>query len=147
MSAKKIGKAVFDFETELWIAERKGQKFHMNRRFIDSRPEVKRFQKDYSKALSMDTPSLKQPEKRKAYFAERDKLRKEWREHLLRISEELIQESHGSPILLRLDRDFGHAIDWRYCLYKGVIYSFDRPGLSDEKMVEQIEKLEGKISI
>ena len=143
MPAKKIGTAVFDLKTELWTTGRGSQRFHMNRRLVEKRPEVKSFQREYSKAMCVNTPSRREPERRKKYFETKDLYEKKWQECLKQVAEDIKAESFRFPVPLRLDRDFEHNSDWRYCLFHGAIYLFDKPGYSVEQMREQIETLEG----
>lgn len=142
MSAKKIGEAKIDMEDELWtVANGKG-KFAMSRRHVDSRKEIKEARAKYSKTASKRTPSRRQTEKRDEYYEERDELKRRLRELLVVAYEEIRQESFTTPFVLQKDHDFDHHGQWRYCLYKGIVYQFDRPGYSDEAMLQQIHELD-----
>lgn len=139
---KKLGKAKIDLDDELWLVEGRTEKFHFNRRLVDTRPDVKAVKAKYVKFVTANTPSMRKPRKREAHFQIRDEYKKELHECLVKVYEEMLVESFTYPILLRRDKDFDHKIDWRYCLYQGYIYQFDHSGYSDEEMVSQILKSE-----
>ena len=136
---KKLGKAKIDLEYELWFAEGRTDKFHFNRRLVDTRPDVKAVKAKYTKYITRNTPSMKRPVKREEHFKVKEDYERELRECLKRVFEEMLTESFTYPILLRRDKDYDHKIDWRYCLYQGYIYQFDHSGYSDEEMIRQIQ--------
>ena len=143
MGIKKLGKAVIDLDEELWCSEKGNEKFLMNRRLIDARPDIKALKGHYAKSLNQDRKlTVGREQKRDKLIKTRTDYRRELRENLAKIYEEIFQSSFNSPLQLRRHRDFDHNSDWRYCLYKGRIYQFDRPGYSDEEMIEQINAVE-----
>lgn len=141
---KKIGKAKIDLERDLWTTEREEQYFHMNRRLIDLRPDVKKFMAKFKKTFNEKRPSKRQPIIREAYFKNRDELRRQRNLFFGRVYKEIIEESFIYPIPLRKDHDFDSNSEWRFAMYKGIIYQFDRQGFSDEEMISQIEALESR---
>ncbi len=142
MSVKKIGRASYDLESELWQVDGRSEKFHMNLRFVSSRPEVKSARMAYTKLSSKDRPSLRKPGKREAFLKEVS-LAKQLLEQVLKDAYDAVkEESRLYPIRLWKDRDFGKKMDWRFCLYRGLIYQFDHQEYSDEEMIGQISKLE-----
>jgi hypothetical protein len=145
MSVKKIGKAVLDVKNEVWRLEGgKEGSFLINRRLVDTRPELKQAKSSRDKMLECETPSRRQPNKRKAYFEALEAYQKNQVDALTIIYKDIEVESRSCPVLLRREKDYDHHIDWRYCLYQGVVYQFDRPGYSDEEMLQQIEALEAR---
>ena len=136
---KKLGKAKIDLDDELWLAEGRREKFHFNRRLVDTRPDVKAVKAKYVKFVTASTPSMRKPRKREAHFQIRDEYKKELHECLTKAYDEILAESFDFPVKLRGYKDFDHKSDWRYCLYKGQIYQFDQAGYSDEEMVSQIQ--------
>lgn len=144
MSAHRLGKAFIDSEKELWGIVGKSELFLMNRREIDLRPEVKALNRK-ARTLGRVTPSRRKIDKREEHFKVWEAFQKEKKACLATIYNEILQRSFEAPILLRKYRDFDHLLDWRYCLYKGMIYRFDTQGLRTEAMREEIEKLEGPV--
>lgn len=142
MSVKKIGKAVFDIETEAWEIAGGGDQFLVNRRLIDSRKDVKAVKSQYMKPLHKNTPSRRQHEKREEYFHALEECRLKMREVLAGAYAEIMEDSFQFPVMLRRQKDYDHHLEWRYCLFEGVIYHFDRIGYSDEEMIRQIRALE-----
>ena len=139
---KRLGKAQINLDEELWSVEGRLGKFHLNRRLVDTRPEVKAVKSKYAKFVTGNTPSERRPTRREEHFRMRKDYQRELHECLTKVYEEILQESFTYPILLRRDKDFDHKSDWRYCIYKGLIYQFDRAGYSDEEMMSRILKLE-----
>ncbi len=144
MKVKKIGKASLDLEKEMWRVGVGSERYKNNRRLVDTKPEVKAARHVYSRASSRHTPAKRKTEKRKAYMDEVKDLRKTYETALREAFDGVKKESFNFPILLCLDRDYDHKGDWRYCMFEGIIYQFDRPGYSDDEMTEAIRKLENK---
>ena len=142
MTAKKLGKAKIDLKKELWRLVEKEGAFLFNRRLVDTRPEVKEVRATLGKAIQKSTPPVRKYEKREQYVTANKEYRKQMNEVLTRIYQEMLEDSHTTPIKLRRDRDYDHKSDWRYCLYKGFVYQFDKPGYSNDEMIRQIEMLE-----
>ncbi len=143
MSVKKIGKAKLNIEDEVWGLEGgREEKFMLNRRLVDARPDIKAFKSRHSKTIQVNTPSRRKPDRRKEYFSTRDQYRLEWSTLILEVYNEITKESLEFPIVLRREKDYDHHLDWRYCLFKGIIYQFDKANYSSNEMIEQIEKLE-----
>lgn len=140
---KKLGKAKIDLERELWTTEIGHGYFHMNRRLVDTRPDVKKFNSKYKKSMNEKRPTKRRMEQREQYFKEREELRRYAKEFWTKVYRSILEDSHELPIPLRLDHDFDHKSDWRYCLYKGSIYQFDKPDLPSDAMIQQIHRLEG----
>ena len=141
---KKLGKAKIDLDSDLWVVEPGHQRFHMNRRIVETRSDVKKFMAKFRRATNGPRPTRRQPNKREEYFKARDESRRQARLFWSVVYKEVMNDSYEFPIQLRLDRDYDHNSDWRYCLYKGVVYHFDKPGLSDAEMIRQIEDAEPK---
>lgn len=141
MSVKKIGKAKIELADELWFVEGKDDRYHMNRRFVDTRADVKSFKARYAKWIRKNTPHMRQREAREAHFRVRREYRKGLQELLTKVYEEIREGSFSGPIPLRRAKDFDHRSDWRYCLYRGEIYQLDRAGYSSDEMIELIAKL------
>jgi hypothetical protein len=139
ISPKKLGKAKIDLNDELWLVEGRTEKFHFNRRLVDTRSDVKGVKSKYAKFIQVNTPSMRKPNRREEHFKVRDDYKRDLSECLKHVYEEMLAESFTYPILLRRDKDFDHKIDWRYCLYQGYIYQFDHSGYSDEEMINQIQ--------
>lgn len=146
MSAHKLGKAFIDLEQELWGVTGKSELFLMNRREIDLRPEIKALNRK-ARALGRVTPSRRKIDKREEHFKVWEAFKKEQKACLSAIYNEILRNSFEEPLPLRKHRDFDHLLDWRYCLYQGIIYRFDKQGLSIEKMLEEIIALEKPPSI
>ncbi len=142
MSVKKLGKAQWDSKTEMWRADGRGPSYMVNRRLIDTRPEIKALRSQYSKEASRNKPTVRKREQRAEYETTVDALRKAYIDGIKAAFEELKKESFEFPILLRMDRDYDHTRDWRHCLFEGNIYQLDRTGYSDEDIVRQIRALE-----
>ena len=138
MTAKKLGKAKIDLEKELWqLVEKKGA-FLFNRRLVDTRPEIKEVRAKFGKAIQKSTPPVRKYEKREEYVTANKEYRKQMTDVLTKIYQEMLEDSHTTPIKLRRDRDYDHKGDWRYCLYRGIVYQFDRPGYTENEMLNQI---------
>ena len=142
---KKIGKAKINLETEFWTVENHRHSYSMNRRVVECKPDVKKFLAKYRKVTNVKRPTRREPVKREEYFKAREESQKHLRLFWGRIYQEIFKESFEFPIQLRKEHDFDHNSDWRYCLYKGIIYQFDKPGLSDYEMIRQIELLENSV--
>jgi hypothetical protein len=143
MPAKKIGKAKIDLEREVWLVDQKpaAGAFLFNRRLVDTRPEIKAVRSTLGKAVQKNTPPIRKHDKREEYDASKQEYQKQMKEALTLIYSEMLQDSFSDPIPLRMDRDYDHKGDWRFCLYEGIIYQFDRPGYTTDQMLEQITKL------
>lgn len=144
MKVKKIGKAVLDVEKQMWKSGVSPDRYMINLRLVETRPEVKKAYHLYSKASSRHTPTKRQIAKRQAYMDEIKPLRQNYEDAIKNAFEEIRKDSFLFPIPLRLDKDYEHKGDWRYCMYEGVIYLFDRVGLTDAEMIERIKSLEPK---
>jgi hypothetical protein len=140
---KRIGKAKINLETDLWGVDDHPYSYMMNRRLVETRADVKKFLAKYKKTTNVKRPTRRDPVKREEYFKTREEAKKHLHLFWGRIYKEVLAESFDSPIPLRKDHDFDHNSDWRFCLYKGIIYQFDKPGLSDEEMIRQITAYEG----
>ncbi len=141
---KKLGKAKIDLERGLWYVESKPEHFHMNRRLVDTRPDVKKFMNKFRKEINQKRPSKRQPLLREQYFKERSENRRQKTLFWTRVYKDIYEESFVYPLPLRLDHDFDHKSDWRYGMYQGIIYFFDKPDLSDEAMIREINAFEGR---
>lgn len=141
---KKLGKAKIDLESGLWYVENKPEHFHMNRRLVDTRPDVKKFMSKFKKAINAKRPSKRQPIQREQFFKERNESRRQLNLFWARVYQEILDETYTYPLPLRLDHDFDHKSDWRYGIYQGVIYFFDKPDLSDEAMIREIQAFENR---
>ena len=142
MAVKKIGKAKVDPETGLWGVETKpGLFFIMKQRLVEKRSDIKTSRAAYSKFSGKKPPSRRNPQKREAHFQQQKDLKAEGQKFLMLAYAEILKESFTDPVPLRKDRDTDHKSDWRYCLYQGIIYQFDRPGYRDERMVQEIQSL------
>ena len=140
MTVKKIGKGKADPETGLWSVEQKPDRFIMNQRLVERRPDVKALRAAYSKHAGKNAPSKRRPHEREAHHQHRKDLKAGLHELLARVYAEILQESFSEIFLLRKDRDTQHhRSDWRYCLYQGIIYQFDRPGYLEDEMIQQIK--------
>ena len=139
---KKIGKAKIDLEAELWFVEGRLDKYCFNRRLVDTRSDIKAVKSKYTKSITTPTPSMRKPTRREEHFKARADYRRELKECLTKVYQEMLEESFQFPIRLRRDKDFDHKSDWRYCLYQGHIYRFDQAGYTDEEMVGRIVSLE-----
>lgn len=142
MSVKKLGRADYKIETELWHIPGRPEKFHMNLRLISARPEVKAARAAYTKLSSKDRPSLRKPNKRTAFLQEVSVSKALLQEVLREAYEAVLEESKLYPIRLWKDKDYGKRMDWRFCLYRGLIYQFDHQNYADEEMAAQIAALE-----
>ena len=146
MSVKKIGRAEINLEEELWIVRGRGEKFHMNLRLVSANPAVKTTRSVYTKLSGKGRPPLRKPNKRLEHLKVVGEAKKEREKALAEAYEDVRQQSYSYPILLWKDRDFGRKMEWRCCIYKGVIYQFDKPIYSDEEMLAQIDALEKKLN-
>jgi hypothetical protein len=140
---KKLGKAKIDLDKELWTTEIGGSHFHMNRRRVDTRQDVKKFMGKYKRSMGEKRPTKRHADQREQFFKERTELIKQAHLFWTHVYQDIMKESFEAPIPLRLDHDFDHKSDWRYCLYKGNIYQFDKPDLDNEIMLQQINRYEG----
>lgn len=138
---KKLGKAGIDLEEEVWTVPNSRETFLMNRRLIDTRPDIKVAAKRYQKSAQKKKPSFRDTEKRKEYFKEKDELAREFKSCLKKVYGEISEESFRFPVRLRLARGFSARSDWRYCLYQGEIYQLDREGYSDDEIIAKINEL------
>ncbi len=145
MHVKRLGKAIPEWQNELWGVEGRVEKFHMNLRVISGRREVKAAQAIYSKISSKGRPTLKKPNKRKDYIAEVAAIKKQLDETLEQAYEKTMEDSFLYPILLWKDRDWGHKFDWRFVLYRGMIFQLDRSGYEDRQIREAIHALMGDV--
>jgi hypothetical protein len=146
MSVKKIGRAEINLEDELWWVRGRVEKFHMNLRLVSANNAVKASRSLYTKLSGKGRPPLRKPNKRLEHLKVVAEAKKEMQTALAAAYEEVREQSYSYPILLWKDRDFGRKMEWRCCIYKGVIYQFDKPTYSDEEMIAQIEGLEKKPS-
>ncbi|GEM_PF-4629011 len=138
MTVKKMGKGKADPETGLWGVEAASDRFTMNQRRVDTRPDVKRLKSAYSRHAGKRTPSTRRPKLHEEHVQQQKNLKTELKKLLAQVYREILQESFTDPIPLRKDRDYDHKSDWRYCLYQGIIYQFDRPGYGGDEMIQQI---------
>jgi len=138
MTVKKIGKGKADPETGLWGVEAESDRFRMNQRRVDTRPDIKALQSAYLRYASRRTPSTRRPQLHEEHVRQQKNFKTELKKLLAQVYQEILQESFTDPIPLRKDRDYDHKSDWRYCLYQGIIYQFDRAGYRDDEMIRQI---------
>ena len=143
MVVKKIGKAKAEPEAGLWGVEIKSEKFTMNQRIVEGRRDVKIVRSAYSKHSSKYIPTTRRPTQRAEYMDERAKLKSELNQLIAQVYVETLEDSFSCPVPLRKDKDADHKGDWRYCLYQGVIYQFNRPGYTEEEMIQQIDAFAG----
>jgi hypothetical protein len=136
---RRFGKALFDSEKEMWKVAARGERFLINRRLVDTSPEVKATRHVYSKAAGRNTPSVRKADKRKEFLEEVDGLRREYQTAIRNAFEEIRKDSFRFPIPLRLDKDYDHTRQWMYCMYEGEIYQLDKTGYSDEEIIQQIK--------
>ena len=141
MNVTKIGKAEIDLENELFTVELKDASFLINKRLVEKRPDFKKARANYLKTARQHTPTMRKHEKREEYFNLKNEGLEQMRAVLKVAYEEILQDSFEAPVPLRRNRDYEHAGDWRYCLYRGIVYKFDKPGLSTEEMREKVEAL------
>ena len=139
MIVRRFGKALLDPEKEMWKVAARGERFLINRRLVDTSPEVKATRHRYSKSSSRHTPSVRRADKRKEFLDEIDGLRREYQEAIKKAFEDIRKESFNYPIPLRLDKDYDHTRDWRYCMYEGMIFELDKTCYSDEEIIQQIK--------
>lgn len=139
MIVKRFGKALLDPEKEMWKVAARSERFLINRRLVDTSPEVKATRYVYSKAASRHTPSVRQPDKRKEFLDEIAVLRRAYQEAIVNAFEEIRKDSFRFPIPLRLDKDYDHTRDARYCMYEGMIFELDKTCYSDEEIIQQIK--------
>lgn len=147
MRVKKLGKAAIELTDELWFVEGRTDKYHMNRRLVDTRADVKSYKARYAKMIRKNTPHMRQRQEREEYFKIRDEYRTGLKDLLTKIYQEIKEDSFASPIPLRRAKDFDHLIDWRCCLYRGEIYEFDRGGYSSTEMAELISEFEKRMPV
>lgn len=138
MAVKKIGKGKADPETGLWSVEAKSERFIMNQRLVEGRSDVKALKYAYSRHAGRNPPSTRFPKEHEAYLQKRKNLKNELKKLLTQVYIEILEESFSCPIPLRKDKDYDHKSDWRYCLYQGIIYQFDRPDCRGDEMIQQI---------
>ncbi|MBI3307668.1 MAG: hypothetical protein HYZ84_07680 [Candidatus Omnitrophica bacterium] len=138
MKAKKIGKAKAHPEKGMWGISEGTQWFIMNQRLVELRPDMKEAKAEYSRHVHTKPPSKKRQQERAEYQEQQNELKKQIAELVVQIYAEILKESFSYPVPLRKDRDADHWSDWRYCLYQGIIYQFDRPNYTDEEMLERI---------
>lgn len=139
MIVKRFGKALFDPEKEMWKVAARPERFLINRRLVDTSPEVKAARHVYSKAAGRNTPSVRKADKRKEFLDEIDGLRKAYRNAIKLAFDEVLKDSFKFPIPLRLDRDYDHTRQWIYCMYEGMIFELDKTSYSDEEIIQQIK--------
>ena len=139
MTVKKIGKAKANIETGLWGVEQKSEQFIMDQRRVDLRSDVKAIKVAYSRHAGKKPPAKRRIHKREEHFQEQKDLKAGVQELLVKVYAEILQESFTYPVPLRKDKDTDHRSDWRYCLYQGIIYQFDRPDYPGDEMILQIE--------
>ena len=142
MSVKKVGKAKAQSETGLWGVEQKPAQFIMNPRLVDLRADVKAMKLVYSRHAGKKPPGKRHLDEREAHYKQREVLKKELRGLLAKVYAEILEESFTYPLSLRKDKDADHGRDWRYCLYQGIIYQFDRQGYSEDEIIRQISSLQ-----
>ncbi len=140
MTVKKIGKAKAEPDKELWGVEAKSVRFIMNQRLVDSRSDVKALKAVYSRHAGKRAPSVRRSQEREEHFTEQKTLKTELEKLITQVYAEILKESFSYPIPLRKDRDYDHRSDWRFCLYEGNIYQFDRPGYRGDEMIRQIKE-------
>ncbi len=143
MAVKKLGAAKWDSKTEMFRADGRGPHYMVNRRLIDTRPDVKALRAVYSKEASKNKPNIRKRDKREEYIETVDALRKAYEDGIRSAFEEIKKDSFIFPVMLRLDRDYDHTRDWRHCLFEGNIYQLDRTGYSDDEIIAQIRALGG----
>ena len=138
MTAKKIGKGKADPETGFWCVEAKSEQFIMNERLVDARSDVKALKSAYAKHARKKMPSSRRPEEREEHLQKKKDIKMELKKIVAQVYAETLKESFTYPIPLRKDSDFDHKGDWRYGLYQGIIYKFDRPDYRGDEMMRQI---------
>ncbi len=146
MVVKEIGKGKADPETGLWGVEAKPERFIMSLRQVDTRPEVKALKAAYSRHARKSLPSSQRQKGREERFQQRRNLKTELKKLLTQVYGEILKESFSYPVPLRKDKDYDHKSDWRYCLYEGIIYQFDRAGYRGEEMIRQISDRRRQVS-
>lgn len=139
MTVKKIGVAKADPEAGSWIVEARSDQFIMNPRLVDLRADVKVLKSAYSRHSSKLPPSMRRAEVRKDYFQKQREIKAELQKLLAQVYQEILEESFSRPLLLRKDKDGEYGRAWRHCLYRGMIYQFDRSDYGADEMREQIE--------
>jgi hypothetical protein len=143
MNVKKLGKVVLHLNEGAWSVEGHNERYKVNERLVELHPEVKAINSQLGKAVRTPRPPVRKPLKREVHLAAEAEYRKQMRDTLLRVYEEIKQDSFSYPIPMRKEKDFEHNSDYRYCMFKGIIYRFDRPGYEDKEIIRSIEKLEG----
>ena len=114
----------------------------MNQRLVDLRPDVKAMKIAYSRRAGKRPPSKRSASERKAHHQQQKDLKAGFQELLAKVYAEIIEGSFTYPVPLRKDKDTDHRSDWRYCLYQGIIYQFDRAGYLEDEMIQQISSLQ-----
>ncbi len=145
MAVKKIGKGKAFPEMGQWGVEQKPDRFTMNQRIVERRPEVKALKMIYSKHASLKPPAKRRVKEREAHHQHRKDLKIELDGLLAKVYAEILKESFSDPIPLRKAHDVEHGSDLRYCLYEGIIYRFDRPDYRSGEMIRQISALQQDI--
>lgn len=140
MRIKKLGEAKIDVPEELWFIEGKKERYINDRRLIDRRSDLKNLKSLYAKAIQMNTPSRTKPLKREAYFQARDEYQHELKETMNLAFQEILESSNELPILLQKYKDYDHPRQWRYCLFRGIIFELDKPNYSMEEIHEGLLK-------
>jgi hypothetical protein len=138
---KKIGIGKADPETGLWGVLMKSERFIMNQRRVDARSDVKALKAAYSRHAGKKPPSVRRVKENEEHHELRKNLKTQLQKLLAQVYAEILEESFTTPVPLRKDRDYDHKSDWRYCLYQGIIYQFDRPDYRDDEMIQQISTL------
>ena len=117
MSVKKLGRATLadDDPLPIWKVE-------------DSR-------------FSKLTLYLSSPKERQAYLRELENLRREDRRSVKNRLIRKIEETSKTKVVPVGSGSYGES---QYCLYKDIVYKFDRVGYSEEEMTLQIMELEDK---
>ena len=143
MSVKFIGKASIDLKDGVWTVQGFSHRFLMNQRIIETRTDYKEYRKNYEKVVQRNTPPVRKIARRKEYVDARTKTKKDLEIFMVQVYQEILKDSHTYPVPLRLEQGYARLSDWRYCLYRANIYHFNRPGLSDNEMISQIDSLGG----
>lgn len=140
MRIKKLGEAKIDLTEELWFIEGKKERYFNDRRLIDRRQDLKSLKTTYAKAIQMNTPSRTKPLKREAYFQARDEYQHELKEAMNLAFQEILESSASLPILLQKYKDYDHPRQWRYCLFRGMLFQLDKPNYSMEEIHQGLLK-------
>ena len=140
MIIQKVGKAKPDALNGFWIVETRSMRFQTNPRVVEGRPEVKKVRSRYQKAATKHVPRTRRIGRREAHFQERDEARAELQKTLKQVYSNILEESFTYPVALKKDKDYAHHGDWRYGLYQGIVYQFDRPDYPGDEMMRQIHE-------